>query len=162
MGFSLPVAIGASFARPDKIVFSINGDGGFHMSLQSLMLISQYDLPIKVIVLNNQSLGMITQFQDLYFAGRKSGTTVEGGYMIPDIESLALAYGLSYYRLIEEDLQNKELLGSIFSCRNCIVEYVIEGKTTVSPKLEYNKPIEMPLPLLPEEELKDSMVVEIS
>lgn len=158
MGFSLPVAIGASFASPGKPVISISGDGGFHMALQSLMLIYQYDLPIKVIVLNNQALGMITQFQHLYFDDRMAATTAEGGYKVPKIESLASAYRLLYYRLTEKDLKNDELLANIFSNKNCIVEYVIEGKTTVSPKLEYNKPIEMPLPLLPEEELKNSLL----
>lgn len=152
MGFSLPVSIGTSFANPNKTVYSINGDGGFHMAIQSLMLISQYNLPIKVIVLNNQALGMITQFQHLYFNNRMSGTTFRGGYMVPDIKSIAASYGLPYYRIFEGDLSNTVLLEDIFSNRNCIIEYVIEGMTTVSPKLEYNKPIEMPLPLLPEKE----------
>ncbi|MBD9094282.1 MAG: thiamine pyrophosphate-binding protein, partial [Bacteroides oleiciplenus] len=94
MGFSLPVSIGASFANPNKTVYSLNGDGGFHMAIQSLMLISQYNLPIKVIVLNNQALGMITQFQHLYFNDRMAGTTIRGGYMVPDIKSVAASYGL--------------------------------------------------------------------
>lgn len=152
MGFSLPAAIGASFANPNKTIISINGDGGFHMALQSLMLISQYNLPIKVIVLNNYALGMITQFQHLYFENRMSATTAEGGYMVPAIESLASAYSLPYYRLVEKDLKNDELLANIFSCRNCIVEYIIEGKTSVSPKLEYTRPINQVSPLLPDEE----------
>lgn len=160
MGFSLPVAIGASFASPGKTVISISGDGGFHMALQSLMLISQYDLPIKVIVLNNQALGMITQFQHLYFDDRMAATTAEGGYRVPEIEFLASAYGLHYYRLTEKDLKNDELLANIFSTENGIVEYVVEGQTTVAPKLEYNKPIEMPLPSLPEEELESNMLLE--
>lgn len=58
---------------------------------QSLMLISQYNLPIKVIILNNASLGMITQFQHLYFDDRMCGTTLNGGYRVPDLKSL---YGL--------------------------------------------------------------------
>ena len=157
MGFSLPVSVGVSFANLNKTIYSINGDGGFHMAIQSLMLISQYNLPIKVIVLNNQTLGMITQFQHLYFSDRMAGTTVQGGYLVPDIKSLATSYGLPYYRLSEIDLSNNILLGEIFSSRNCIIEYVIEGMTMVSPKLEYNRPIEMPLPLLPESELSTNM-----
>lgn len=157
MGFSLPVSVGTSFANPNKTIYSINGDGGFHMAIQSLMLISQYNLPIKVIVLNNQALGMITQFQHLYFNDRTAGTTIRGGYMVPDIKSLAASYGLPYYRLSEIDLSNSILLEEIFSMRNCVIEYVIDGTTTVSPKLEYNKPLEMPLPLLPEAELKANM-----
>jgi acetolactate synthase-1/2/3 large subunit len=159
MGFSMPVAIGISFADKDKTIYSINGDGGFHISIQSLMLISQYNLPIKVIVINNNALGMITQFQELYFEGRMSGTTGVGGYVVPNIVDLAAAYGLSYYLINVDDLENKVLMDSIFSSRNCIIEYRTNGLTTVSPKLEYNKPIQMPIPLLPEEEQNANMLI---
>jgi acetolactate synthase-1/2/3 large subunit len=67
MGYSLHSAIGAAFALPDKKVVCITGDGGFHIALQSLLLISQYKLNIMVFVLNNYALGLITQFQALYF-----------------------------------------------------------------------------------------------
>ncbi len=159
MGFSLPAAIGVSFANPEKDIFSINGDGGFHISVQSLMLISQYNLPVKVVVMNNKALGMITQFQSLYFEGRMSGTTPVGGYVVPEIKDLASAYGLKYYLIKEVDLTNKPLTDEIFSTRNCIIEFRTEGLTSVSPKLEYNKPIEMPIPLLPDEEQKNNMLV---
>ena len=152
MGFSLPAAIGTAFANIDKNIYSINGDGGFHISVQSLMLISQYNLPIKVIVINNSALGMITQFQHLYFDGRMSGTTIKGGYVVPNIKDISAAYGLGYFKIYEDDLKNKILMDSIFSARNCIIEYLTEGLTAVSPKLEYNKPIHMPIPLLPKEE----------
>lgn len=159
MGFSLPVAIGLSFANPSKDIYCINGDGGFHMAVQSLLLISQYNLPIKIIVMNNSSLGMITQFQHLYFEDRMEATTSEGGYLIPDLEKLASAYGLPFVSIGEMDLEEMDLLERINSFRNGIIEYHIEGLTTVSPKLEYNKPIYMPLPLLPEEELKANMLI---
>lgn len=155
MGFSLPVSIGIAFANPNANIYSINGDGGFHMAVQSLMLISQYDLPIKVIVMNNHSLGMITQFQKLYFDSRMNATTEKGGYLTPNIKYVAQSYNLKYYRLSIDDLAKKELLNEIMENRNCIVEYVIEGLTTVSPKLEYNNPIELVSPLLPKEELSE-------
>ncbi len=155
MGFSLPASIGLSFANPGKTIYSINGDGGFHMAVQSLMLISQYDLPVKVIVMNNRSLGMITQFQQLYFEGRMAGTTSQGGYQVPDIRHLAASYGLPYYLISEKELEDKALLEAIFSSRNAIIEYAIAGLTTVSPKLEYNKPIDKPTPQLPEEEYEE-------
>lgn len=157
MGFSLPVAIGISFADRNKTIYSINGDGGFHMSLQSLMLISQYNLPIKVIVLNNKALGMITQFQQLYFDGRMTGTTNNGGYLVPDIENISASYNLQYFQIAEEDLMNDDLMRKVIGTRNCIIEFVIEGITSVCPKLEYNKPIQNPIPLLSEEELNGAM-----
>jgi acetolactate synthase-1/2/3 large subunit len=159
MGFSLPAAIGTSFAAPDKTIYSINGDGGFHIAIQSLLLISQYNLPIKVIILNNNSLGMITQFQHLYFNDRMVATTKKGGYSVPNIKDLAKAYGLSYYELTEESLNDNVLLEQIEKSRNCIIEYLIIGQTTVSPKLEFNKPISKPMPFLPDEEYLSSMLV---
>ena len=78
MGFSLPISVGITMANPKRRAISINGDGGFHLASQSLMLISQYDLPVIVFIVNNESLGMITQFQSLYFDGRMNATTNGG------------------------------------------------------------------------------------
>jgi len=158
MGFSIPVAIGSSFANPAKKIFSLSGDGGFHIAIQSLMLISQYNLPIKVIILNNNTLGMITQFQHLYFNDRMNGTTYEGGYCVPGIRKIAEAYNLAYFCISESDLTNKLLLDRIFSLKNCIIEYQIEELTTVSPKLEFDKPIEDVSPYLSPEEMENNRI----
>lgn len=160
MGFSMPVAIGCAFANPNKTIYSINGDGGFHMASQSLMLISQYNLPIKVIVMNNHSLGMITQFQHLYFNDKMPATTLYGGYCVPQIEQIAKAYSLKYFKLDEKNITDAALLEAITVSRNCIVEYVIEGLTSVSPKLEFDKPISRPTPLLPLEEYEMYMKID--
>ena len=146
MGFSLPVSAGIAMANPNCRVISISGDGGFHIATQSLMLISQYNLPVIAIILNNESLGMITQFQSLYFEGRMSATTSENGYCTPDFKKLAESYGLSHFKLDESSLTNEALLRNIFSMRSCVVEFVTDGLTTISPKLEYNKPIYRPTP----------------
>lgn len=146
MGFSLPISAGIAMANQHRRVISISGDGGFHMASQSLMLISQYNLPVIAVILNNQSLGMITQFQSLYFEGRMNATTQEGGYCTPDFKKMADAYGLSYYRIDEAMLGDKKLMSNIFSNKNCVVEFVTDGLTTISPKLEYNKPIYRPTP----------------
>ena len=158
MGFSLPAAIGMSFASPEKQIYCINGDGGFQMAVQSLLLISQYQLPIKVIVMNNEALGMITQFQHLYFDDRMEGTTSQGGYITVDMKQLASAYRLDYLCL-NEDTLHEETLMKIKNMRLGIIDYKIEGLTTVSPKLEYNKPIYMPLPLLSEDELNENLLI---
>ena len=150
MGFSLPVAIGMAFANPKKTIWCLNGDGGFHMAVQSLLVISQYKLNIKVIVINNAALGMITQFQHLYFDNRMFGTTEAGGFVNPDIESIAKAYGLNYIEMTENDLACLDLI----SQSPVLINYKISGLTTVSPKLEYNKPINMPSPQLSVEELR--------
>ena len=72
MGFGLPAAIGAQFARPDKLVFAIVGDGGFQMSIPELATIASYGLPIKIIVMNNGYLGMVRQWQELFYNNRLS------------------------------------------------------------------------------------------
>lgn len=144
MGFSMPVAIGMAFANPKKRIFCINGDGGFHMALQSMLLISQYNLNIKVIVMNNESLGMITQFQHLYFNDNMAGTTAKGGYLIPNMEHIAKSFGFPYHVMKEKSIHKDALSSDGFA----LIDYQIDGLTTVCPKLEYNKPIWMPLPLL--------------
>lgn len=144
MGFSLPVAIGMAFANPEKTIYCLNGDGGLHIALQSLLLISQYNLKIKVIVLNNSSLGMITQFQQLYFNNRMFGTTQESGYLEPSIKAIASAYNIPYIKMDENNIDFSHMEEN----RYCLVDYTIDGLTTVSPKLEFNKPIYQPSPLL--------------
>ena len=152
MGYSMPAAIGMAFANPNRAIYALCGDGGFHMSVQSLMVISQYHLPIKIIVLNNSTLGMITQFQHLYFNNLMAGTTADGGYLVPDIKALAESYGLVYGCL--SDKTAKDEAEAILKKAN-LIEYKIDGLTTVCPKLEYNKPIESPIPSLSKEEMKD-------
>ena len=90
MGFGLPSAIGAQFARPDKLVFSISGDGGFQMALPELGTIASHGLPIKIIIMNNGYLGMVRQWQTLFYNNRLSSVTLD---CFPDAEKLAGAYG---------------------------------------------------------------------
>src|SRR5271154_3626120 len=90
MGFGLPAAIGAQFARPDKLVFSIVGDGGFQMSIPELATIASHALPIKIIVVNNGHLGMVRQWQELFYNNRISQAELTS---FPDVEKLAGAYG---------------------------------------------------------------------
>ncbi len=90
MGFGLPAAIGAQFARPDKLVFAIVGDGGFQMSIPELATIANHALPIKIIVMNNGYLGMVRQWQELFYNNRLSEVALSS---FPDPEKLAGAYG---------------------------------------------------------------------
>ncbi|HEY3938345.1 MAG TPA: biosynthetic-type acetolactate synthase large subunit [Bryobacteraceae bacterium] len=90
MGFGLPAAIGAQFARPDKLVFAIVGDGGFQMSIPELATIMNHSLPIKIVVMNNGHLGMIRQWQELFYNNRLSEAELKS---FPDVEKLAGAYG---------------------------------------------------------------------
>lgn len=134
MGYAIPAAVGAAFANPGRQIVCICGDGGFHIAVQSLMLISQYQLPVAVVVFNNHALGMITQFQSLYFSSNFAGTVEEGGYRVPDLQNLALAYGLKHCKVSSSDKVSEGILNG-----PCIVEVAIDGLTAVVPKLEYNR-----------------------
>ncbi|MCC6364688.1 MAG: biosynthetic-type acetolactate synthase large subunit [Bryobacterales bacterium] len=90
MGFGLPAAIGAQFARPDKLVFAVVGDGGFQMAIPELATIASYGLPLKVIVMNNGYLGMVRQWQELFYNNRMCAVQLD---CFPDAELLARAYG---------------------------------------------------------------------
>jgi len=90
MGFGLPAAIGAQFACPDKLVFAVVGDGGFQMSLPELATVVNHGLPIKIVVMNNGYLGMIRQWQELFYNNRISQATLDS---FPDATMLAGAYG---------------------------------------------------------------------
>ncbi len=90
MGFGVPAAMGAQMARPDKLVFAICGDGGFQMAIPELATIASQGLPVKIIVMNNGYLGMVRQWQTLFYNNRLSAVTLD---CFPDAEKLASAYG---------------------------------------------------------------------
>ncbi|MCU0777649.1 MAG: biosynthetic-type acetolactate synthase large subunit [Akkermansiaceae bacterium] len=91
MGFGFPAAIGAQLACPDSLVISISGDGGFQMTLFELATAALHKLPIKIVVLNNHYLGMVRQWQELFYEDRTSGVDLVGN---PDFCKLAEAYGI--------------------------------------------------------------------
>ncbi len=97
MGYALPAAIGAAYARPGAIIVSINGDGGLQMNLQELQAVKRDGLPIKIIVLNNNCLGMIRRLQERIFDDRTTGSVQ--GYEAPDYRAIAHAYGLRYVKI---------------------------------------------------------------
>ena len=90
MGFGLPAAIGAQFGQPDKPVFCVSGDGSIQMCIQELMVATIYKLPIKICILNNQFLGMVRQWQELFWESKYSNVDLEAS---PDFLKLAEAYG---------------------------------------------------------------------
>jgi acetolactate synthase-1/2/3 large subunit len=106
MGYGLPSAIGAQFGRPDKLVFAIAGDGGFQMSLPELATVVSQGLPIKIIVMNNGYLGMVRQWQELFYNNRMSSVTLD---TFPQVELLAQAYGFKG-RTVENPSELREAL----------------------------------------------------
>jgi acetolactate synthase-1/2/3 large subunit len=100
MGFEVPAAMGAAFARPDRTVWSIAGDGGFQMTMSELATIVEQRLPVKFAILNNNSLGLVRQLQDLFYDQNRVSTMYSGN---PDFVKLAEAYGIWAVRVTERD-----------------------------------------------------------
>jgi acetolactate synthase-1/2/3 large subunit len=95
MGFGLPAAMGAQAAFPDRLVIDIDGDGSFQMTLQDLITCVQYQLPVKVFIINNRYLGMVRQWQELFYGGKYSQVDLE---VQPDFVKLAEAFGAAGLR----------------------------------------------------------------
>lgn len=104
MGFGLPSAIGAQFARPDKLVIALVGDGGFQMTLCELATAAINKLPIKIVILNNHYLGMVRQWQELFYGNNLSGVDLKGN---PNFVQLAASYGIKGIDILKpEDVEN--------------------------------------------------------
>ena len=108
MGFGLPAAMGAKFGAPDRTVCFFTGDGGMQMTIQELGTIMQEKLNVKIIILNNNFLGMVRQWQELFFHERYSNTIMEN----PDFVAIAKAYGIAS-RAVEK---REELDDAIARC----------------------------------------------
>ncbi|OAS19061.1 thiamine pyrophosphate-binding protein [Paenibacillus oryzisoli] len=159
MGFGLPAAIGASIVEPNKRVIVIAGDGGMQVNIQELETIYHLNLPIKIIVMNNHALGMVRQFQDLYFNGRRQSTVK--GYSCPDFVRIAEAYGIPAY-VIEKDVDADEVMKQVLAEDGAaLIEVKLHQGTMVNPKLVVNRPIEDMSPLLDREELIQVMVIDV-
>lgn len=146
MGYSLPAAIGAYYASRRPVICFV-GDGGFQMNIQELQYIVRENIPIKIILLNNHSLGMIRHFQEMYFDFKFTQTTTESGYSVPDFCRITEAYGILSIRIdkMEECAKLKEIVSSelpVFIDVNC------GNQTYVYPKLAMNKPIHDQDPLI--------------
>lgn len=142
MGFSLPAAIGASFALEKKPVVVIAGDGCMQINIQELQTIVRNKLPIKIIVLNNKALGMIRQFQDSYFDGRYQSTY--WGYDTPDFEKVAIAYNIDS-KTIDSENQILDAVKWFWSEDNLhkpqFLQVMIDSHTNTYPKIAFGKPI---------------------
>ncbi len=132
MGFGLPAAIGAQVAQPDKKVVLITGDGGLQMNSQELLLLKAYNIPVKVVIINNGFLGMVRQWQELFNQRRYSFVDLE---VNPDFETLAKAYGVQGVTLSTiEDLRS-QLRDFILSDEPVVINCVVEREENVFPMI---------------------------
>ena len=136
MGFGFPAAIGAQFAKPDKKVISIVGDAGFQMTNQELALLKEFNLPVKVVIINNACLGMVRQWQEAFYEERYSQSLMP---IQPDFVKLADAYGVKGY-VIErpEDLET-QLVEAINSDEPVVIDVRVKQLSAVNPMVAPGK-----------------------
>ena len=138
MGFGVPAAIGAQVGARDKKVVLIVGDGGFQMTLEEIMMIRQYNLPVKIVIINNSFLGMVRQWQELFKDRRYSFVDLECN---PDFVKIADAYGIKSERLqTKADLENK-LKDLILSDEGVILDCIVEKEENVFPMIPAGKTV---------------------
>ncbi len=140
MGYSLPCAIGAYYAKKNNVI-CFSGDGGLQMNIQELQFIKREKLPIKIIVLNNKSLGMIRHFQEMYFDSCYTQTIEKMGYETPDFCKIAQAYGIKSLNIDNIDKQLDIVKQELENSEPILIQINMNTKTYIYPKLAVNKPI---------------------
>ena len=138
MGFGLPAAIGAQVANPDKKVLAIVGDGGFQMTFQELMMLKEYNLPVKIFIINNSYLGMVRQWQELFNDRRYS--SVDLSYN-PDFIKIGEAYGIKSIQLKTKKDLKKHLKKILESNEAVLVECIVEKEENVYPMIPAGKDV---------------------
>jgi acetolactate synthase-1/2/3 large subunit len=140
MGYALPAAIGAAYACEDRPVVVIAGDGGFQLNLQELQTVVRNQLPVKILILDNQCHGMVRQFQQSYFHSRYHSTV--WGYSAPDFAAVAGAYGIAA-KTIERIDEVPEALSFFWNnpSEPCVLVVRIAGEGNVYPKIAFGYPL---------------------
>ena len=137
MGYSVPAAMGAKVGQPDRLVWAIDGDGCFQMTNQELATCAINDIPIKVAIINNSSLGMVRQWQTLFYNERYSNTDLHTGtdaLMIPDFVKLAVAYGCLAIRVEkEEEIDAAIKLAIATNDRPVVIDFIVSRDAMVWP-----------------------------
>jgi len=138
MGFGFPAAIGAQMARPDKTVVDIAGDGSIQMNIQEMATALQYKLPVKIVILNNGYLGMVRQWQELFYDKRYASTCMDCG---PDFIKLAEAYGAIGLRATKPEEVIPVLEKGLASPNTVIMDFVVAQEECVYPMVPAGAPI---------------------
>lgn len=137
MGYAVPAAMGAKVAEPDRVVWAIDGDGCFQMTNQELATCTINNIPIKVAIINNSSLGMVRQWQTLFYDGRYSHTDLNTGHdtaRVPDFVKLSEAYGCLAIRVEkEEDVDAAIKLALETNDRPVVIDFVVSADAMVWP-----------------------------
>ncbi|QLC49623.1 acetolactate synthase large subunit [Methanolobus zinderi] len=130
MGYGFPASIGAKLGKPDKVVFDVSGDGSFQMNSQELATVVQENIPVIIAIFNNGYLGMVRQWQELFFDRRYSSTCIQDSV---DFVKLAEAYGALGLRATKRDEVRPAIEEAIASGRPTVIDFVVECEENVSP-----------------------------
>lgn len=131
MGFALPAAIGAKMGAPDREVVAIIGDGGYQMTIQELGVIFQAEVPVKIVVLNNEFLGMVRQWQQLFFDKRYASTTMKN----PNFCKIAEAYDIDNQKVTKREELKDAVIKMIASKDSFFLEVMVEKEDNVFPMI---------------------------
>jgi len=129
MGCSLPMAIGVKLARPDERVWSVSGDGGFQMNIQELGTIMEHEIDVKIILMNNGYLGMVRQWQTLFYDGRYAGTPMKN----PDYGAIAGAYGIPYMKVSRPEQVDEAIQTAIDHKGPFMLEFLCDPSEIILP-----------------------------
>ncbi|WP_025717928.1 biosynthetic-type acetolactate synthase large subunit [Paenibacillus sp. 1-18] len=142
MGFGFPSAIGAQMANPDRLVISINGDGGMQMCSQELAICAINNIPVKIVIINNQVLGMVRQWQELIYDNRYSHIDLAGS---PDFVKLAEAYGVKGLRATNKEEARRAWQEALDTPGPVVVEFVVSKEENVYPMVTQGSTIDQML-----------------
>ncbi|UNL96024.1 biosynthetic-type acetolactate synthase large subunit [Paenibacillus polymyxa] len=142
MGFGFPSAIGAQMANPDRLVISINGDGGMQMCSQELAICAINNIPVKIVIINNQVLGMVRQWQELIYNNRYSHIDLAGS---PDFVKLAEAYGVKGLRATNKEEARRAWQEALDTPGPVVVEFVVSKEENVYPMVTQGSTIDQML-----------------
>ena len=156
MGFGIPAAIGAAFGRPDRKVVAVCGDGGAQMTFEELVVAVEHKLPVTFVVVNNACLGMVRQWQELFYGKRYAGSilSVRGRLAnerleqdlkydyLPDFVKLAQAHGADAVRVIDPAKLEGAIRKAVKSDRTTLVEVIVEPRANVYPMQPGGQPVE--------------------
>jgi acetolactate synthase-1/2/3 large subunit len=139
MGYGFPAAMGAQAAFPNKLVIDISGDGSFQMNSQELATAVQYQLPVKVVILNNGYLGMVRQWQEFFYGKRYASSSLEG--VSPDFVKLAEAYGAVGLRATKPEEVVPTLKKAFSMPEPVIIDFEIDPEENVYPMVPAGEPL---------------------
>jgi acetolactate synthase I/II/III large subunit len=160
MGFGFPAAMGAAMSNPGKPVVVVAGDGSIQMNIQELATVSVNNIPVKIVILNNGYLGMVRQWQDLFYGRRRSSTCLKrrekvcldckpgsigecrlGRSYIPDFVALAKSYDVAAFRAQKADEVERVLKAGLDADGPALMEFVVSEEENVFPMVPAGKPL---------------------